>query len=102
MMSLNFNLGVQRLLTLGRKVQSLETLDSGARLYHYVKEDEHEKSRVHLRVDSDGTGTLIVNANRVLHLNPTATLMTHMMLEGKEDREIIKSVSKQYQVAPSQ
>src|SRR5512144_3022306 len=71
-------------------------------LYHYAREDEHEKSRIHLRVDPDGTGTLIINANRVMHLNPTAALMAHLILEGKEDTEIIKSVSKQYQVATRQ
>ena len=36
-------------------------------LYHYTRENEHEKSRIHLRVDPDGSGTLIVNANRVMH-----------------------------------
>ena len=42
-----------------------------------------EKSRIHLRIDPDGTGTLIVNANRVMHLNPTAAFMAWLILEGK-------------------
>ena len=47
----------------------IANLKSG--LYHYTRQDEDEKSRVHLRIDPDGVGTLIVNANRVMHLNPT-------------------------------
>ena len=49
-------------------------------LYHYLRETADEKSRIHLRVDPDGTGTLIVNANSVMHLNPTAALMAYLIL----------------------
>ncbi len=71
-------------------------------LYHYVKEDEHEKSRIHLRLDEDGTGTLIVNASSVMHLNPTAAFMAWMILEGKQEQEIISSLKKTYRVSTAQ
>ena len=58
-------------------------------LYHYVREDEHEKSRIHLRIDPDGTGTLIVNANRVMHLNPTAALMAYLILEKVNEEQAV-------------
>src|SRR5690349_8619299 len=83
------------------KSQRLETLDSGAKLYHYTRENTNEKSRIHLRVDPDGTGTLIVNANRVMHLNPTAALMAHLILEGKHGQEILLRVRQRYQVSAS-
>jgi radical SAM protein with 4Fe4S-binding SPASM domain len=110
MMSLNFKAmssGLQRLLTLDRSAlnkasQSLETLDSGVKIYHYTRENEHEKSRIHLRIDPDGTGTLIVNANRVMHLNPTAALMAYLILEGRNEQEIIQSVRHQYRVSANQ
>ena len=73
-----------------------------AGLYHYTREDEHEKSRIHLRVDPDGTGTLIVNANRVMHLNPTAALMAYLVLEETEEEQAIKTVRKQYRVNANQ
>jgi len=57
-----------------------------------------EKARIHLRVDPDGTGTLIVNANRVMHLNPTATLMAHLLLEEKSEQEILTSITHHYRV----
>jgi radical SAM protein with 4Fe4S-binding SPASM domain len=66
-----------------------------------VRETESEKSRIHLRIDPDGTGTLIVNANRVMHLNPTAALMAHMILEGRNEQEIVLRIRHRYQVGAS-
>ena len=71
-------------------------------LHHYLREDQHEKSRIHLRIDSDGSGTLIVNANRVMHLNPTAALMAYLILEEKQEKEIITSITKQYRASAKQ
>ncbi|MBI1792955.1 MAG: radical SAM protein [Chloroflexi bacterium] len=70
-------------------------------LYHYTRTDEHEKSRVHLRIDPDESGTLIVNANRVMHLNPSAAFMAWLILEGKGDDEILKTCSKKWKVESS-
>ena len=52
-----------------------------AGLYHYQWSLEGEQSRIHLRVDADQSGVLLVNANRVMHLNPSAVLMAFMVLE---------------------
>ncbi len=73
-----------------------------SKLFHFRIEDDNEKSRVHLRVDPDGHGTLIVNANRIIHLNTTATLMAQMILEKKADAFIIKSLRNRYHVSPEQ
>ena len=73
-----------------------------SRLYHYVRENKQEKSRIHLRIDPDGTGTLIVNANRVMHLNPIAALMAYLILEGKKEQEIVQTIKNQYRVSASQ
>lgn len=101
-MFLNFKGVSSELQRLLKRSQSLETLDSAIRLYHYVKENEQEKSRIHLRVDPDGTGTLIVNANRVMHLNPTAALMAHLLLEEKSEQEILTSITRHYRVKSAQ
>jgi radical SAM protein with 4Fe4S-binding SPASM domain len=71
-------------------------------LYHYVRENGTEKSRVHLRMDADGHGTLVVNASRVMHLNPTAALMAYLILEGKSENEIVREVGKKYRVKSGQ
>ena len=71
-------------------------------LYHYIRENEHEKSRIHLRIDPDGTGTLIVNANSVMHLNPTAGFMAWLILEGKTKEERINLLRSRYSVSKKQ
>ncbi len=71
-------------------------------LYHYVRETEQEKSRIHLRIDPDGHGTLIVNASSVMHLNPTAAFMAWMILEGKSEAETVRAISKKWKVESGQ
>ncbi len=67
-------------------------------LFHYRFEQEGEQSRIHLRLDADGSGTLIVNANRIMHLNPTAAWMAQGILDGKADAEILKAGRKAWKV----
>ncbi len=70
-----------------------------AGLHHYTRETDFEKSRIHLRIDADGHGTLIVNANRVMHLNPTAAYMAWLTLEGKTEGERIRALTSRYSVS---
>lgn len=67
-------------------------------LYHYRHEDASEKSRIHLRLDPDGHGTLIINANRILHLNPTAAVMAYFVLEKAPEPEAVRQICRQYRV----
>lgn len=71
-------------------------------LHHYRVEGQDEKSRVHLRLDPDGHGTLIVNANRIMHLNPTAALMAFLVLEKTPEKAAVQTVRRQYRVSSSQ
>src|SRR5512133_2900640 len=68
-------------------------------LYHYIRENEFEKSRVHLRIDPNGRGTLIVNASSVMHLNPTAAYMAWLVLEGKSDQESVSAITSRFSVS---
>lgn len=72
-----------------------------ATVFHFVRNTGKEKSRIHLRIDPGGTGTLIVNADRVMHLNPTATLMAHMVLQGRSDPDIARAVARKYSNVPA-
>lgn len=72
---------------------------NGARLHHYLRENEGEKSRIHLRMDPDGHGTLMVNASRIMHLNPTAALMTWLILEEKPLKERLKEITSRFAVS---
>ena len=54
--------------------------------------------RLHLRMHSDGTGILIVNASTVLHLNPTATEYAFHFIQGSSEEETAKVISERYRV----
>ena len=71
-------------------------------LYHYRREADGEKSRLHLRMDADGHGTLIVNANRIIHLNPTAAMMAYLVLEGTPAADAARAITRQYRVNDKQ
>ena len=71
-------------------------------LHHYTRQNGLEKSRIHLRLDPDGSGTLIVNANSVMHLNPTAAFMAWLILEGKTEEERISALRSRYSVSRKQ
>jgi radical SAM protein with 4Fe4S-binding SPASM domain len=81
---------------------SLPLGDPPPGLYHYCRENLDEKSRIHLRLDPDGHGTLIVNANRILHLNPTAALMAYFSLEEVSDRDAVRLIRRKYHVKAAQ
>ena len=81
---------------------SLTVQSPAPSLHHYVREAGQEKSRIHLRIDPDGTGTLIVNANRVMHLNPTAALIAWLVLEGKTREESTNAITSRYTVGRQQ
>ncbi len=55
--------------------------------------------RLHLRIDPDGRGLLIVNANRVVHLNPTAALMAYCHLEGQTPEATSRALQKKFRVS---
>jgi radical SAM protein with 4Fe4S-binding SPASM domain len=71
-------------------------------VYHYRRENNAEKSRIHLRLDPDGHGTLIVNANRILHLNPTAALMAYFALEETSEQDAVRLIRQKYHVDAAQ
>jgi len=71
-------------------------------VYHFLRETQYEKNRIHLRLDPDGTGTLIVNANRIFHFNPTAALMAYFALTQVSDEIAAHSIEKRYNVSKNQ
>ena len=55
-------------------------------IYHFDQEKEHSKNRIHLRVENDGNGLLLVNAARAYHLNPSATAMAYWHLSEHSEQ----------------
>jgi radical SAM protein with 4Fe4S-binding SPASM domain len=74
----------------------------GAALYHYERQGLGERSRVHLRVDPDGSGLLLVNASRVMHLNPSAAFMARLALEDTPTPTAVSRLTCRYRVPAAQ
>lgn len=99
-MSNSLIFGVQSLLSGLQARPNRQSPPTG--LHHYTREAPEERSRIHLRVDPDGHGTLIVNANQVVHFNPTATLMAYLALEELHEDQAIRQIRRSYQITKKQ
>lgn len=51
-----------------------------------------------LRVEPDGDGVMIINADRVLFLNETATAFAYFFMHGLSSEEVLKKVRRTYRV----
>jgi len=72
-------------------------------MYQYrTAPDAEERYRLHLRVEADGYGTLVINAAKVLHLNQTATEMAKLLIEELSPEEAAKQVARRYRVSRQQ
>jgi organic radical activating enzyme len=56
----------------------------------------------HLRIESDGTGLLVLNASTVLHINHTAAEYAYYLAQGKAKGEIVQLVAERYDVEKAQ
>lgn len=70
-------------------------------MFHYQRKEEDQKTRVHLRIDPDGQGLLIINANRVIHMNPTAAAMAYLHFEGHSPQQIARTIHKNFKASKS-
>jgi len=69
-------------------------------LHHFKKASPESKTRLHLRIDPDGCGTLVINANSILHLNPTAAYIAYFHLEGQSGEEIRSKLDRIFDIPP--
>ena len=65
-------------------------------VYHYRKETPDGKARMHLRLEPDGRGLLLVNASRAYQLNPSAARMAYLSLEDIPTDEAVRALRKWY------
>ncbi len=72
-------------------------------LYHKRGEEGRFRGyRLHLRINDDGAGLLIINASRVIHLNKTAVHYIKCMMEGMDDETVAADICSQYRVRSKQ
>jgi organic radical activating enzyme len=80
-----------------RQFSQIKPLEAG--IYHYqAPQDDPRNYRLHLRIERNGTGVLIVNASTVLHLNQTAAEYAYYLVQGDEVEEIANKVAARYRV----
>lgn len=66
---------------------------------HHLQTTQDEKPyRVHLRLQQDGSGVLIVNASTVLQLNPTAAECAFHFIKGSTPEEAAKQIAARYRI----
>jgi radical SAM protein with 4Fe4S-binding SPASM domain len=75
-----------------------QPLPTGLHAYEWCDE-AGGRVRLHLRVEPDGNGLLIINAARVLHLNQTAVEYARLILEQVPEGQAVRAIRRRYQVA---
>ena len=79
----------------------VEPLAAGS--YHYIAPpDDPRNYRLHLRLEADGNGILIVNASTVLHLNETAAEYAYHLVKCTPEDQVGKIISSRYRISRSQ
>lgn len=74
-----------------------EPLSPGMYTYQTPPEAE-DQYRLHLRIEKDGTGLLVINAATVLHLNQTAVEYAFHLIQHSETEAVVNEVSKRYRI----
>jgi len=72
-------------------------------MFHYqTPPDAAQQYRLHLRVEEDGRGLLVVNAATVLHLNQTATEYARLLIQEASEEEAARAMGRRYRVGRTQ
>ena len=63
-----------------------------------IVEIDGKPNRLHLRIEENGEGLLILNASTILHLNPTAAEIAYYLIKQMDQSAIVEQICKRYQV----
>jgi hypothetical protein len=82
---------------LADRFSKVEPLPTG--IFHLQAMQDEKPYRLHLRMQGDGSGVLIVNASTVLQLNPTAAESAFYFIKGSTPEEAAKHIAARYRVS---
>jgi organic radical activating enzyme len=86
---------------LRNRLHAVSTLPAG--MYHFQSPPEAPVPyRLHLRLETDGSGVLILNASTVLHLNQTAAECAYQWVNDSTPEKAARVISSRYRVSPKQ
>jgi hypothetical protein len=72
-------------------------------IYHYqAPPDAPMPYRLHLRIEPDGEGILVLNAKTVLHLNQTATEIVYHVVQNTPEASAVEQIAHRYHVKKEQ
>jgi len=83
-------------MSLLRKIFRVSKIPLGR--YTYRGKDKFAGLALQLRVELDGKGLLVVNANTVLYLNETATAHAYLFMQGMPTDAAAKKIRRMYRV----
>ena len=82
---------------LADRFSKVEPLPAGT---HHLQATQDERPyRMHLRLQRDGSGILILNASTILQLNPTAAECAYHFIKGAEPVEAAKQIAARYRIS---
>jgi radical SAM protein with 4Fe4S-binding SPASM domain len=66
--------------------------------YTYRGTDRYAGMSLQLRIEQNGQGVMVINANTVLHLNHTATAFAYYFMQGLPQANVLKKIHHLYRV----
>ena len=83
--------------SLRRLFTPIKPIPSG--IYHYISPpDDPRNYRMHLRLEPEGNGVLIINASTILHLNPTAAEYAYYLVKKEPVEQAAHKMVERYHV----
>jgi len=76
----------------------VQPIPAGVYQRQWAPEDQ-PPYRIHLRLQPDGSGVMVVNAATVLHLNPTAAECAYHFIKGTDPKEAAREIASRYRVS---
>jgi hypothetical protein len=82
-------------------VKPIQPLPTG--MHHYISPpDDARNYRLHLRIEDDGSGILLVNGSTILHLNQSATEYAYYLTQSLSPQEVSLKMTSRYHVDSTQ
>ena len=81
-----------------RRLAPISPIEPGVYQYRAPQEDPRN-FRMHLRIESNGEGVMLVNAATVLHLNQTAAEHAYYLVQDIPEQEAADKIASRYRVS---
>src|SRR4030042_2729178 len=70
--------------------------------YSYRGQDKYAGMSLQLRVEENGKGVMVINANTILHLNQSASAFAYYFMQGLPEATVLAKIRGMYRVKADQ